>query len=149
MKGLTGEAVELQQCARDRRPNTALRIPGSPHSSRSPFGSVAFGENRRNNMANTTDAAFVDDIDVDQEIRSRSFGSKNTNPLYMPNTSGATSSGLDSDREDAPLLSPSPQDYGSSNGHGNTNGGRGWDGDTDFRGLPWWKRPSVRAHGLV
>jgi hypothetical protein len=98
-------------------------------------------------MANTTDAAFVEDNDVDREIRARSFGSKNTNPLYMPNKSGATSPGLDSDREDAPLLSPSRQDYGSANSDGNTTGGQGWDGDADFRGLPWWKRPSVRAYG--
>jgi hypothetical protein len=94
-------------------------------------------------MANTTDAAFVEDIDVDQEIRSRNLGSKNTNPLYMPNKSGATSPGLDSDNENAPLLSPSGNDYGSANGNSNNNGGQGWDGDADFRGLPWWKRPSV------
>ena len=96
-------------------------------------------------MANTTDAAFVEDIDVDQEIRSRSFGSKNTNPLYMPNKSGATSPGLDSDNENAPLLRVSDNDYGSANGDGDNNGVEGWDGDADFRGLPWWKRPSVRA----
>jgi hypothetical protein len=140
---LTSEVVELQQCARDREPNTAPRILGSPQPLKGTLGAPKVGEYKRNNMANTTDAAFVEDVDVDQEIRSRSFGTKNTNPLYMPNKLGASLPGLDSDREDAPLLSQSDNDYGSANGDGLNNEEQAWDGGADFRGLPWWKRPSV------
>ena len=79
-------------------------------------------------MASNTDAAFVEDTDIEQQLRARAHGSK------PPKTPGATSPGLDSDDEDAPLLGASP----AASGH------EQWAGDADFRGLPWWKRPSVR-----
>ncbi|KAF1937418.1 tetracycline-efflux transporter-like protein [Clathrospora elynae] len=95
-------------------------------------------------MATSTDAVFVEDIDVDQELRSRSNGAKKSNaPVHISNKSGASSPGLDSDNEDAPLLSESRNDYGSADGDGSDNGEEAWAGEADFRGLPWWKRPSI------
>lgn len=90
-------------------------------------------------MASTTDAAFVEDIEVEQEFRAR------VRNLKKANKSGATSPGPDSDNEDAPLLASSRHNNGGANGHGNDNEEEEWAGDADFRGLPWWKRPSVRA----
>ncbi|KAL6705492.1 hypothetical protein ACN47E_006757 [Coniothyrium glycines] len=97
-------------------------------------------------MASTTDAAFAEDVDVDQELRSRNASQRGTNvPLYMPNKSGATSPSAESEDEDAPLLSPGRDDYGSVHDEGRSADGSGdaWDGEADFRGLPWWKRPSI------
>lgn len=79
-------------------------------------------------MASNTDAAFVEDTEIEQQLRVRANGSETLK------TPGATLPGPDSDDEDAPLL-------GASLG---ANGHEQWAGDADFRGLPWWKRPSVR-----
>lgn len=92
-------------------------------------------------MASSTDAVFVEDIDVDQQMRARSNKSKV--PLYMPNRSVSHPPGADSDDEDAPLLSPTRNDYRGATGHSEDSGDEEWDGDKDFRGLPWWKRPSI------
>jgi hypothetical protein len=93
-------------------------------------------------MASNVDAAFVEDIDIEQELRIRANGFK------RQRKSGATSSGPDSDNEDAPLLGASWNSNGSANDAGNNNTEEEWAGDVDFRGLPWWKRPSVRPYGL-
>jgi hypothetical protein len=90
-------------------------------------------------MASTTDAAFVEDVEVEQEFRAR------VRNLKKPSKSGATSPGPDSDNEDAPLLGSSSNTNGGTNGAGNNDGEEDWAGDADFRGLPWWKRPSVGA----
>jgi hypothetical protein len=90
-------------------------------------------------MASTTDAAFVEDIEVEQEFRAR------IRNLTKPSKSGARSPGPDSDDEDAPLLGSSRNNNGHANDDGTDNGEEEWVGDADFRGLPWWKRPSVGA----
>lgn len=96
-------------------------------------------ENSSVTMASNVDAAFVQDVDVDQELRSR-----NHTP-HPSNKSGSSSPGLDSDHEDAPLLSPGAQDYGSAEGRGHDNGYNesGWRQDPEFHDLPRWKRPSI------
>jgi len=88
-------------------------------------------------MASSTDAAFVEEIDVEQELRMRA------NQTPKPNKSGANSQTQDNDDEDAPLLSPSRHDYGSVDDDWDNNRGDEWAGNADFRGLPWWKRPSI------
>jgi hypothetical protein len=144
---LTEEAVELQQCARRRNSTTAsLPYPGSPPPAASTFGPARVEHDSLLDMATTTDSAFVDDVDVEREIRVRAS--------TRPYKSGATSPGPDNDNEDAPLLHASRDDYGSSHGdddddENNTNREQEWAGDADFRGLPWWKRPSVRASRLM
>jgi hypothetical protein len=109
-------------------------------------------------MASNSDAAFVADADVDQALRSRQSQSKA--PVFRPRQSNTNNNKKksrvrspggesDSDHEDAPLLSPTEQDYGSA--HGSSDGNSSeleWAGEADFAGLPWWKRPSVRAHAL-
>ncbi|KAF2846403.1 tetracycline-efflux transporter-like protein [Plenodomus tracheiphilus IPT5] len=92
-------------------------------------------------MTSSADAAFVEDIDVDQQLRARS--NKSNVPLYIPKRSRAHSPGADRDNEDAPLLSPTRNNYGSANGDDQDNGEDEGAGDKDFRGLPWWKRPSI------
>ncbi|KAF1834904.1 MFS general substrate transporter [Decorospora gaudefroyi] len=95
-------------------------------------------------MASSTDAAFVEDIDVDQGFRMRDKASKKSNaPPYTPNKPGARSAGLDSDNEDAPLLSPSRNEYGNASGNEDNSKEEEWALDAEFRGLPWWKRPSI------
>jgi hypothetical protein len=80
-------------------------------------------------MASNTDAAFVEDVEVEQELRVR------TNGFKRSSKSGARSPGFDNDNEDAPLLGSLRDNSGEEE----------WAGDADFRGLPWWKRPSVGA----
>jgi hypothetical protein len=141
---LTEETIELQQCARDYNPNTASTSSEYPRTSRDTPGSHKTEERIHHEMA-SSEAAFVEDLDVEQEIRSRSNGFKKSNlPTHIQNKSGTSSEGLDSDNEDAPLLSPSRNDYGSTDGDG-SNYEEEWAGAADFRGLPWWKRPSVGA----
>jgi hypothetical protein len=110
-------------------------------------------------MASNSDAAYVEDVDVDLALRARNNAAQaqsHTAPVYRPDQpykSGATSPGLDSDNEDAPLLSPTSQDYGS--GDGGNGGSRSnrrssdyeyeWEGQADFEGLSWRKKPSVRT----
>ncbi|CBX97302.1 hypothetical protein IAQ61_007285 [Plenodomus lingam] len=92
-------------------------------------------------MVSSTDAAFVEDIDVDQQLRARA--NKSSVPLYAPTKQGAHSPKADSDDENAPLLSPTRNNHGNANGDGDDIEGDEWDGDGEFRGLPWWKRPSI------
>lgn len=135
------EAVEPQQCARNRDANPPIHPLGSPQMSKRILCPFPI-------MASSADAAFVEDADVDQELRVRASGPKKSNiPLYMPNKSGASShrigSDRDSDSEDARLLSPTQHNYGSGHDDDNDDGEEDWLGSVDFRGLPWWKRPSV------
>ena len=141
MRGrLTGDVVELQQCAHGRESNSAPRYPGSPPSTAKTPDATRVGEHKRFEMASTTDAAFVEDIEVEQEFRAR------VRNLKKANKSGARSPGPDSDNEDAPLLGYSRHNNGGANSDGIDNEGEEeWAGDADFRGLPWWKRPSVRV----
>jgi len=94
-------------------------------------------------MASSTDAAFVEEIDVEQELRMRA------NQTPKPNKSGANSPTQDSDDEDAPLLSSSRHDYGSVDDDWDNNREDEWAGNADFQGLPWWKRPSVSVQGVI
>ena len=98
-------------------------------------------------MASNTDAPFVEDVNVNQELLSHTGASKlKQNPrFHVSNQPGANSPGTDSDNEDAPLLSPTGDDYESVNGGSNGDEEEEWSGLSEFRGLPWWKRPSVRA----
>jgi hypothetical protein len=111
-------------------------------------------------MAGNPDAALIEDNIIDQSLRARNNASQSLPkaPLYMPqptNQSRTSPPAIESDDEDAPLLSPTERDYGSANGDGNgnangTGNGTGdseweWPGEADFAGLPWWKRPSVSA----
>lgn len=140
---LTEEAVELQQCARRRSPDTvALRYPGSPPPARSTSGPARVEHHTLFEMAATTESVFVEDVDVDSELRARVRNS-NQSPK-----SGATSPGPDSDNEGAPLLNASRDDYGGARSDGDSRSEVEWAGDMDFRHLPWWKRPSVGAPRL-
>jgi len=137
---LTVDVVELQQCPRPRDSDNTPRHSESPDSAQSPT------ETRRHThfaMASSTDAAFVEEIDVEQELRMRA------NQTPKPNKSGANSQTQDNDDEDAPLLSPSRHDYGSVDDDWDNNRGDEWAGNADFRGLPWWKRPSVSVQGVI
>lgn len=130
---LTVGELELQQCARDPR-LLVFQIPsGYSRASRSPLIPT---ESHTVTMASNADAAFVEDVDVDQELRSRL--------ALRKNKSGATSPGIESDNEDAPLLSPRRSDYGSIHEDNGRSDGEDWTIEEEFRDLPWWKRPSVR-----
>ncbi|KAF2030789.1 MFS general substrate transporter [Setomelanomma holmii] len=99
-------------------------------------------------MASNADAAYVEEVDADQELRSRNHASRSQAraPVYTPqqsSKSGASSEAMESDNEDAPLLSPTAQDYGSGGRDGRRDSSAEWEGQADFRGLPWWKRPSI------
>jgi hypothetical protein len=93
-------------------------------------------------MASSVDGPFVEDVDVDQELRTR-----NQIPQLHPTARGLphhSNSDSDNESEDAPLLSPTAQDYGSAHGSGSRRSSElEWSGEADFRGLPWWNRPSV------
>ncbi|KAJ5056739.1 hypothetical protein J3E72DRAFT_221417 [Bipolaris maydis] len=135
---LTEEAVELQQCARRRNPNTApQQYPGSPPQAESTSRPEQFEHDSLLGMAATTDSAFVEDVDVERELEARVKGSSQS---HKP---GVTSPGPDTDNEDAPLLRTSADDYGSAHGDEHNDSEEQWAGHADFRGLPWWKRPSI------
>jgi MFS family permease len=88
-------------------------------------------------MAATTESVFVEDVDVERELRAHV---RNSN---QPPKSGATSPGPDSENEDAPLLNTFRDDYGGAHSDGDSSSEVEWAGDIDFRDLPWWKRPSI------
>ncbi|KAF1847401.1 MFS general substrate transporter [Cucurbitaria berberidis CBS 394.84] len=98
-------------------------------------------------MASNTEATFVEDVDIDQEIRSRTrpnaSKSKSKVPRHTPNKSGTTSIATESDNEEAPLLRASRDDDGSVDVDGSDGGDDDWFEEADFKGLPWWKRPSI------
>jgi hypothetical protein len=102
-------------------------------------------------MADNTDAAFVDDNDLDRTFRQRPSGSRSNSktPLLVhskPGKSGASSPGLDTDDENTRLLNPTPIDYRSSDDNAGENDEPEW--FREFEGLPWWKKPSVRMQRL-
>lgn len=129
----------------------ALRILTTPPI---PTGSSVHERNSVT-MASNTDAAYVEDVDVDQALRARNNTSKSHRaPVFRPdqaNKSGASSQDMDIENEDAPLLSPTDQDYGSGNGRRDSENEYEyeWEGARDFEGLPWWKKPSVRYHNSI
>jgi hypothetical protein len=85
-------------------------------------------------MASNVDGPFVEDVDVDQELRARDRA------LHSQSNNDS-----DDESEDAPLLSPTAQDYGSASGPGSAGSSElQWPGEADFKGLTWWNRPSVR-----
>lgn len=99
-------------------------------------------------MASEANAQTVENVYVDQELQSHSIGWESSfNPSIrdyeQPNTSSASSPSFDSNQEHIPLLSPTAGDSSSTNGDSGGNGETEWDFDKEFRGLPWWKRPSV------
>jgi hypothetical protein len=124
---------------RDRNAHIALtRLPLAPLALPSTSPS----------MASNVDAAFVEDIDVDQDLRARNQPSQSQPkaPVFMPMSDNERD-----EAEDAPLLSPTAQDYGSASGGGSRRSSElEWAGEADFKGLPWWNRPSVRpAHCCI
>jgi hypothetical protein len=135
----------------NRHAHVALKhIPLEPVQTPSSSTSVSAKKRNPSNMANNADLDYVEELDVDQELRARHQASKSQPkaPVYMPQQpgrSGASSSGGDSDNEDAPLLSPTAQNYGSANGNGRRSSEYEWSGEADFAGLSWWNRPSVGA----
>ncbi|KAF2126051.1 MFS general substrate transporter [Dothidotthia symphoricarpi CBS 119687] len=99
-------------------------------------------------MASNTDVPSVEDIYVDQGLRSGPNAQKTNSkaPIRVyeePNIYGANSSGLDSNQENVPLLSPTRSDSGNTNGDDSGNGETEWTFDKEFQGLPWWKQPSI------
>lgn len=97
-------------------------------------------------MSENTDAAFVDDNDLDRTFQQRpnSSGASSKVPLLIhsqPGKSGASSPGLASDDENTRLLNPTPIDYRSTDSGQDRDGEPEW--FREFDGLPWWKRPSV------
>ncbi|XPT03195.1 hypothetical protein M3J09_012296 [Ascochyta lentis] len=97
-------------------------------------------------MTENTDAAFVDDNDLDRTFRERpkSSGSNSRVALLVhskPGKSGTSSPGLDTDDENTRLLNPTPIDYRASDNNAEDNGEPEW--FREFEGLPWWKRPSI------
>ena len=88
----------------------------------------------------TNDAAIVADVEVDQMLRARNNGSGSKPALAHERTNkpGASSSSLDMD-EQAPLL-----EDGERSSHDGDDEETEWFGITEIKGLPWWKRPSVR-----
>jgi hypothetical protein len=135
----------------NRHAHVAVKpIPLEPVQASSPSTSVNAKKRNPSTMANNADLDYVEELDVDQELRARHQASKSQPkaPVYMPQQSnhpGASSSDGESDNEDAPLLSPTAQDYGSANGNGRRSSEYEWSGEADFAGLPWWNRPSVGA----
>ncbi|KAF2821534.1 MFS general substrate transporter [Ophiobolus disseminans] len=98
--------------------------------------------------SSNADAAYVEDVGVDQALRSRNNASRAqwTAPVYRPdqsNKSGATSADMGSDDENAPLLSPTTQDYRGGHGSDGRSSEHEWDGQADFEGLSWWNKPSI------
>lgn len=143
-KSLTVETVELQQCAPNPESNPPSNATGSPHTAIRTFPFEPVGYNQSATMASSNEAAFVEDVDIDQELRSRATTSRSrSNPHLTLNRPVAHSQRSESDAEDAPLLSPTSNGYGSVDGDENENDEEDWPGAADFRGLPWWKRPSV------
>lgn len=143
------EAVELQQCTHDPNSHSTSTPLGPPRTSKSTLSRTILGAHNSPAMASQPDSAFAEDDDIDQELRSRlsASNSKSKVLLYMPNRSGSTPPASESDNEDAPLLSPR-NDYGSVDGDGSGDSEEAWPGEADFRGLPWWKRPSVGMQKL-
>jgi hypothetical protein len=146
---------------RNRNAHAVLKpIPLEPLASSPRISSIQAGNcSNLAIMASNSDAAFVADADVDQALRSRQSQSKA--PVFRPRQSNNNNNNKkksrvrspggesDSDHEDAPLLSPTEQDYGSAHGSNDGNSSElEWAGEADFAGLPWWKRPSVRTHTL-
>jgi hypothetical protein len=147
------ETVELQQCARDRRRNIPLNTFGSPPRSRTSSLSSYADAAQRNNMSSNNDGVFVEDAEVDQQLRARLNNSKPTTRSNDPDRnktiSTSSTSRVDSDDEDAPLLSPTDNEYGSSHGGDGGHIEEEWEIEDEFRGLPWWKRPSVRLQFML
>ncbi|KAL5119297.1 hypothetical protein ACEQ8H_002784 [Pleosporales sp. CAS-2024a] len=99
-------------------------------------------------MANNADADYMEGLEVDQELRLRNQSPESSTeaPIYMPpqsSDSGAWSTHVESDNEDAPLLSPTERIHRSAEDHSRRSSEYEWPGEADFKGLPWWKRPSI------
>ncbi|KAJ4345017.1 hypothetical protein N0V95_006009 [Ascochyta clinopodiicola] len=97
-------------------------------------------------MAENTDAAFVEDNDLDRTFQQRPKSSKSNSkvPLLVhskPGSSGASSPGLDTDDENTRLLNPTPIEYRSSDNRADGYEEPEW--FREFEGMPWWKRPSI------
>jgi hypothetical protein len=102
----------------NRNAHVALKSrPLEPLQTYHPSSNVNIEDRTLSSMANNADADYVEELDIDQELRSRNQRSKSTPqaPIYTPqqsSKSGASSRSIESDREDAPLLSPTERDYG-------------------------------------
>ena len=96
------------------------------------------------------EAAFEADVEVHglEQMHSRS-SHRSTDKGH--DTVKASLGGFESEREihneESPLLSPNRVDGSREASSEGVNGPREpprWDGERDFEGLPWWKKPSVR-----
>jgi hypothetical protein len=104
------------------------------------------------------DEVFAGDADIDEQFRSRTTSSYK--PRYVrsrSHKSGHSSHALDRNDEEEPLL-----ETGAGAGAGTSSRGRAgsngegepeeWFGTAELKGLPWWKKPSVReelGHNLM
>jgi hypothetical protein len=92
------------------------------------------------NMSSSTDAVFVSDVDIEQDLKEREgrVGNGSTGQLQSVSPTPEVD-------EEAPLLSDTGSSYGgreSLDNHGK-NREPEWHGHAELRGLPWRKRPSV------
>jgi hypothetical protein len=92
----------------------------------------------------TNDEIFAGEAEIDEQVRLRSSG--NSKPRTAPlrsSKSGQSSQALDRNDEEQPLLGTGA----SSRGRAGSDGGsepEEWFGTAELKGLPWWKKPSVR-----
>jgi hypothetical protein len=93
---------------------------------------------------NDTDRLFVADADIDNELRGRTQIGRSGSRKRL-NKSGQSSPALDSMHESAPLLSDEERSRPSTRGSDGSGDNVQWFGLADLEGLPWWKKPSVRA----
>ncbi|KAF1962020.1 tetracycline-efflux transporter-like protein [Byssothecium circinans] len=101
-------------------------------------------------MATSIESPFAEDVDIEQELRERTrqngSSSAPNRTSTTRNKSGVRES-IDAEvDETAPLLDNTTR---SDDEEGSTDNGTGdseqeeWFGYAEFRGLPWWKRPSI------
>lgn len=97
-------------------------------------------------MVDSNDAAFAQDVDIEQEIRERQRNGRNGSTARLQRVAPTP---VEAD-EEAPLLSDAGSSYSgrdSADGRGK-NSEQEWFGYAELRGLPWWKKPSVRTIAL-
>jgi hypothetical protein len=102
------------------------------------------------------DEVFAGDADIDEQFRSRTTSShKPRNARSRSYKSGQSSHALDLNDEEEPLLVTGAGAGTSSRGRAGSNGEgepEEWFGTAELKGLPWWKKPSVReesGHNLI
>ncbi|KAH7110577.1 tetracycline-efflux transporter-like protein [Dendryphion nanum] len=92
--------------------------------------------------ANTSEGAFVADSDMDQAVLSRDNGSSSRGQ-HLVKKSGDSSPALESVNEDSPLLGDNTTNSRRESTDSDGPDGPEWFGIAEFKGLPWWKKPSI------